>query len=340
MNVAQVIRVAKEWVELQSSQMEGFCGAHLMGGVNWMSKEALFPEYKDVDLNIVLEGKATDWPQELEFRGLILECGRFNAERYSSAEVVLADPELASNLAVNSILSDPKGMLARLHETVAREYARTEWIRARCDVEEARVRQGLQALQHAASPLEALVSAHGVIEGLTGLVAVANLEPPTHRRCLIQMKSLLEKQGRAALQEELLRVLGFASLTRVEVTQYLTHGAQAFDHAVRVNRTPQLGSFKLQPHVRPYLIRGAQEMIEAGAYREAMYWILLFTLIAQVAIQADAAEEAKLLYHTQFERLIADLGWNSLDQIDVHRREAERLAEQVMTAMRVVVKSR
>lgn len=35
MNVGQVTELAREWVETEGSQTLGFCGAHLMGALNY-----------------------------------------------------------------------------------------------------------------------------------------------------------------------------------------------------------------------------------------------------------------------------------------------------------------
>ena len=40
MNVRQVVQLANEWVELYGKQMQGFCGAYLTGGINFLPSHA------------------------------------------------------------------------------------------------------------------------------------------------------------------------------------------------------------------------------------------------------------------------------------------------------------
>ncbi|MCD6289916.1 MAG: hypothetical protein J7M34_05375, partial [Anaerolineae bacterium] len=207
MNVRQVVEIAKEWVQDHGSQLPGFHGAHLMGTINYLPKDAPFPPYKDVDMNLVLEDHGV--PLDAFYKGLILEGGRVSVEEYRSPEAVLSHPGLAPNLAVNSILSDPSGLLTRLHTVVAQEYPRRKWVLARCEAEKKRYFEGLQKIRHADSVSEALVNLYLVTEGLTGIVAVAALRPPTHRRCLILMRQVLEEHGMVELEEDMLRLMGF-----------------------------------------------------------------------------------------------------------------------------------
>ncbi|MBC8229903.1 hypothetical protein H8E77_10185 [bacterium] len=55
MTVGQVIEIAKEYVDKEASQVPGFCGAFLVGGINGMPKEAPFPLYRDVDIYMPVE---------------------------------------------------------------------------------------------------------------------------------------------------------------------------------------------------------------------------------------------------------------------------------------------
>jgi hypothetical protein len=97
--------------------------------------------------------------------------------------------------------------------------------------------------------------------GLTGSIVIANLRPLTHSRCLILMKELLNRHGRAELEEAMLEVLGFAHLNRPQVEANLRDATETFDRAVKVTRTPVPYAFKLHSHVRPYVVEASQEMI-------------------------------------------------------------------------------
>ncbi len=338
MNVGQVIELAKEWVEIHGSQTPGFCGAHLVGWINSAPLDAPFPAYRDVDLDIILQDQQADEPRDLPYKGLILEHGTLSSERYRSPEIVLSDPHLAANLAVDSILSDPTGMLVALHRTIAQEYTRRRWVLARCESEKRLARHSLEGMCQAGSPVESISNLGNFIFGLTGLIAVANLKPPTHRRCLILMKTLLEEHARTHLQEELLALLGFAHLDRAWVEMYLQDAAEAFDRAVQVTRTPVPFAFKLQTHVRPYYIEGAQEMIEEGYPREAMLWILACLWTANGAIQADASEGEKAYFQEKVNRVFTDIEWSTTDGVASRLRQAEKLTDDVFQAANDIVR--
>lgn len=119
MNVRQVIKLAREWVETEGCKTPGFQGAHLMGSITAMPSDASFALYRDLDMNVVVsEGTRTDHVN-LPYKGLILEVASRELGEYRSPEVVLANPNLAPHIAADSILSDPTGMLQELHEAVA-----------------------------------------------------------------------------------------------------------------------------------------------------------------------------------------------------------------------------
>jgi hypothetical protein len=103
MKVGQVIELARKQLEVHGSQTPGFCCAHLMGGLDFTPRDALFATYKDVDSNVVLPGGKGWDVHDLLYKGLILECGYVSAETYRSPEAVATDPRLASNAADHAV---------------------------------------------------------------------------------------------------------------------------------------------------------------------------------------------------------------------------------------------
>lgn len=339
MKVEQVIALAKEWVDAEASRMPGFCGAHLMGGITYTPREADFPPYRDVDMSIILAGKQEMGVHDVAYRGLILEYGEHGVERYAHADTVLADPELASNLVADSILADPQGTLAPLQATVRQEYARRQWVLARCGVGERSARASLAALGQEQTLVGFQVSLVTFLLGLTELCASASLTPPTHRRNLIVMRQVLERYGQSALAERLLAFVGFAHLTRAAVAGYLQECAVTFDRAVQIVRTPVIYKFKLQPHVRPYIVDGSQAMIDEGFHREAMYWIWTNLAVANNAIQTDGTDTEKPLYQAKLDRLLRDMGWLNPKERAPRLAAAQQLADDVVAAARRIVDS-
>ena len=337
MNVREVIELTKEWVQVYGSQTPDFCGAHLMGSINTMSQDAPFPSYKDVDFALVLDIDERKPNQDLSYKGLILECASFSINQYRSPQVVLPDAELAPNLAVDSILSDPTGMLRELHEAVAKDYARHKWVLARCEYERASALEHLGAMGKAHSPGEISYHLGMVLNFLSGLMAIAYLRMPTHRRLLILMQELLERAGRPALYEQVLDVFGCTHMTRAQVASYLQVAAVAFDRAVEVHRTPFALGFKLHSYVRPYFVQATREMIDEGYHREAIAWIWAFHYLSNVAIQNDAPEGEKQPFQAGFDDLLGGLDLLAPERWPARQRQAQELVDEVLDIAEGVV---
>jgi hypothetical protein len=337
MNVGQVIELVREWVDRHGRHIDGFRAAHLMGGILMLPHDAPFPAYRDVDLNIVCDGDRPTTTHDVAHNGLIIEYSLISIDKYRTPEDVLSNPELAANLKADSILADPHGILAPLHEAVAAQYADQRWIEARCAYEQQTVKQIMGGLWHVTAPTKALWLLTSGALFLSGLLAEASLRAPTHRRSLVLMREVLYAQGHADLHEAVLRLLGWAELGRKEVEQYLGDCALAFDRAVAVTRRPVMMQYKLQPHIRPYVIDGAQEMIDQGYHREAMFWIAGFLMFANAAIQADAPDHEKPLFQAKLDRLIAEMGLSTAADVAARAREAQALADALFAVADALV---
>jgi hypothetical protein len=149
-----------------------------------------------------------------------------------------------------------------------------------------------------------------VVLGLGGLVAVAQLQPPTVRRCLVLSKELLEAQGRPDLHEAMLQVLGSAHLNPVDVESCLEECIQAFNRAGEVLRNPIYGVHR---DGYAYLVEGSRAMMNEGHYRESMFWIGLMHFWSNTAVQRDAPEEEKARYQAGFDRTLSRLGLHTAD---------------------------
>ena len=329
MNIGQVRALVQEWVEAHGSRTPGFCGAHLMGGILSLPEENVFPASDDVDITLVLENTQERETLDMAYKGLLLECGTVGIQYYRSPEAVLSNPELASNLAVDSILSDPVGLLTPIHAVVKQEYARRTWVQARCSYEKNLVTHALEELSQATSPAQALLPLISVLVYLAGLLIVADLRPPTHRRALVLLREILSQQGRGALQEEALGLLGYAHLTHPQVQAYLQDAATTFDRAVEVTRTPVPFGFKLHPYVRPYLVDGLEELIQQGNHREVMLWVTFALWLANNAIQIDAPDAEKPLFQARLDRLLQETGLTTPTDVVARSQAARQLAGKI-----------
>src|SRR5438093_921660 len=198
MTVGQVIERTKAWVDTHADHMPGFLGAHLMGGITSMAIGEMFPTYRDVDLHLIFRDDIEMPGENAEalYKGLMIEAGFRQQKDYRTPEVVLADPVIASHMAVPSIVCDPTGWLTRLHEAVTREYAQRQWVQARCEAEK---REAFGWLERAASipdPITALNLLGYTCTFVSGVLALASLKPITGRRGAVQMRRILERWGR------------------------------------------------------------------------------------------------------------------------------------------------
>ena len=278
------------------------------------------------------QGEEQEDTLEISYHGFLLECGVLSIEQYRSPEKVLSNPELACNLAVNSILSDPATLLLPLHIVVAREYTRRKWIHVRCAYEKQLVTESLEALRQALSPFErdeAIFHLLSVMLYLAGLLAVAYLRPPTYRRSLVLLRTLLSEQRRADLHEEALSILGYGHLTQQQVESYLQACALAFDRVLEVKQGPFPFDYKYHPHLRPYIIAGSEEMIREGYHREAMFWIHSFLKFSTSALQLYAPQTEIPHFQANVERLVQTLGLVTSGELLTRFQRAKELAGSI-----------
>ena len=141
------------------------------------------------------------------------------------------------------------GFLTRLHEKVAREYARRKWVQARCEAEKREAFGMLEYVAHIPDPLSAFGFLGYAGTFVSAALALASLKAITGRRSYVQMRCILESWGRIDLYERLLEVVGKAQTSREQAERYLQDAAEAFDIAVKVKRTPHQFGHKMYAHL-------------------------------------------------------------------------------------------
>lgn len=302
-----------------------------MGGITTLPPDALFPPDADVDVSVLITGGPNaghDTVDQLH-EGLVIEAGFRSVEDYSSPEKVLSNPELAGHLAVDSVLADPTGLLASTHAVVARDFAEHRWLVSRCDNERQRIKMCADALGAATTPPEVFLNLTLLVQNITALLAVALLQPPTHRKCIVKFREQLHALGRSELAEEALSVYGCGDITGEAVSQYLLRAGEAFDRAVDVKRTPAPFDFKVQSFLRPYSIDSMQDLIDAGNHREAMGWIASMIFIAVGVLMNDAPAAERDTYQMLLVDVMEELGLIDPALWPERRRRADALAEAV-----------
>ena len=341
MRVSEAVAIATEWVESFAARNPDFRGAHFMGGITSMSVDAPFPPDSDVDICVLVhrDSPGQDPIDEL-YRGVSIEAGLRSVEEYASAERVLANPEVADHVALNSVIADPAGILVSIQPAVAREFAQGRWVIARCEVEKRRFEMYLEASRQAQTPGEFMIHVTLAIQNLAALIAVALLSPPTHRKCLIQLRDQLKGLNRSELAERALAAYGDSDMSAGRAQTYADMAAAAFDRALQVKRSPSPFDFKLRPHLRPYLVEGPQAMIDKGDHREAMPWIGAGIWVSTMALLNDAPENEHPRYQQLLDDLLEDLGLASAASRAERSRELVDLANALFAVADEVVASR
>ncbi len=320
--------IAKQWVAEYAAHLPGFHGAYLAGGINRIPDDEPFPLYIDVDVHVILENRQeSDLRQDLIlYHNVIVESLYIDRGGYESPEAVLSNPLDAQNFLSPSVISDPTGSLTEIQKTVAQEYTRRKWVGERCRRLKEQIMNTLDDEEKSSSFLPMLV----LLLNIPYLIANAHLKAPTNRRALCQIREILHAADRQELYESILAIWGFAHISREETEFRLQECLRAFDRAVEVFKTPFEFDYRIHSYVRPYILDGAQEMIQAGCHREAMLWIVANHLVANVAIRNDAPEDEKRQFQEAYDRIYGSPNtWPTKDDILPIRRVVEDVFKYV-----------
>jgi hypothetical protein len=292
--VDEISELVKDWVITQSGDIPGFLGAYLFGGITQLPGKAFFPDYRDVDLIVVTEGKSRPGEENLEIdvNGVMLEVGFGGMDEYASSEIIASNPSIAPNFFATQILADPNHFLGPLQKEVISLYAQRKWVTARCNTERKWLENNLESFRQA----EALEIAWNVLWNLlnnvSGLLALADLRKPTHRRSLTLLKDILSAHGQ-------------------RVQELLDETGRLFDRALQVKHHPSPFDFKLKPHLRPYFTAASQEMIDEGNHREATFWIVAGYIIASGPLLQAAPDDEKVALATSIQAIAEEFGIGS-----------------------------
>ena len=312
---AEVIALAKSYVEKNYLGQPGFVGAHLVGSIIHADRDAIFPTYCDVDIAIVLDSIDYQKIEEVFQEGYVLECILSGSSRYRSAEDILALPGMACNLQKNSILVDPEGRLAKIHREVAEGFAMRHWVKRRVNTEMNVTKSALEAMSRSRNVIEAVHALCEFVMHCSASITTAHLKPPTHRRSLANLNALMNTPEERSLFEDILKAFGSAQLSEPEVRTFLQQCLEAFDRAIVVKRSPVPFEWKLDPCIRDYLNQGTLEILAEGLHREAIFWIAIFFIISTIAIQQDGLAEEKEHYATRLTEFLRALGLDSTEAI-------------------------
>jgi hypothetical protein len=336
--VFEAKRLTGEWLGASLDALPGIIGAHFVGSITGLADEDTFPLYNDVDLHLIFEAGSTaleshgPFPNILEvaYKGLMLEGGYKPAGEYESPEAVLANPEIAHHLTMNSVLYDPEGRLQRLQKVVRRDYPRRQWVMARVEHE----RRGLQSWQAIRAYARAggsggldefsLLGYH--LTYLTALVCVATLRSPTS--ALYRLGEMLAEKGRPELYDEAVEILGVNRVAPEQFEPLLQEGGEAFDLAVQVRRSPDPFQHKLSAHQRPYFVEKCRSLMAAGHWEHAVGWLLNYYAAASRVILADGPEAVKPFYARRRDELAEMVGFGTAEAAEERTERMVRLDER------------
>ena len=131
------------------------------------------------------------------------------------------------------------------------------------------------------------------------------------RRRYAEARRLLDDCGRLDFHEELLGLLGCASMSRERVERHLATMAEAFDAAVACARTQFVFSADITGLSRHIALDGSRDLIEQGLHREAVFWIAVTHSRCQIVLAADAPPAVADRHAPGYATLLADLGVES-----------------------------
>lgn len=332
MNAGQAKQSARAWVEANRERWPGLRAAHLVGSITTMVDDAAFPADKDVDLHLIfndgdpaLHG-GNPWLSLIEetYAGIMIEAGLKSAADYRSADAVLANPEIAHHLTVDSVLYDPNGLIGDLQAVVRRDYRRRRWVCARLAHERRGLAEalGLLASARAAWGASAEVNLLGyTMTFATAALGVASLQPPRMgSRTLLRLREQLARHDRLALYDALLATFGLDNVDPAGVEGYLREATEGFDLALAIReraKSPEaiFGPFqhKLHRHLRPYFLGACRSMLTEGHHREALGWILPYHLATTDLILAHGPAAVKLEFATRQASFLHTLGLDTPD---------------------------
>ncbi len=336
MKTAEVKKIARAWVQSEGPKLRGYQGAYFSGSINTRPNDSDYPPTSDVDIKFVLDEGDRVALEKLhlvfDYDGLMLDRSVQPFENFQDAQNVLGSPWLASHFATNSVIEDPSGRLMSVHHYVAQHYAERGWVEKRC----AQVARDFQPYK------EMMVGSRSdpvyrlgfplVVLTLAQFLLVAHLQNPTVRKALIITQAILEEYGESPLHEEVLQVLGSATMTSEQVALHLDELRAAYPYATSVFQTRFSIDQNMSEAVRPTAIAAAQALIDAGYHREALFGILVHRALCQIAIDYDAPPAEQARYDWQYEQLLQALG---LATPDDHVARAD-LAQRTFDRIRVV----
>ena len=289
--VREIIDMVREHVRKKFADDAGFKAAYVIGSMNRMDPDALFPTFRDIDVGVITDSVEDLHNEEELVGGYIVETVQSNPRFYADASALLSDARYTDNVAYGTILLDPARFLGPLSAQVRAQFKRRKWVRARCK-RELEVAAGCLEQMERASDVGAFLTNYGtLVMRMTCALSLGHLLSPTHRRGPVNLRDALARAGDQAVYDGYLEMAGVREVSEDRARGLLDEAAALFDLAVMVFRTPIPYAYKLEPFIRPYLVDGTQDIFKDGGFREAIFWIARFYVVAAMVVINDGTPE-------------------------------------------------
>lgn len=337
--VKEAKAVARQWVEAEASQMPGFVGAFIFGSVNWMADDQPFPPTSDLDVRVVLDSdKPPGTFTKFNHDSVLLEISFCPLESMKSPEAVLSDYPSAAHFTRPCILADPSGHLKRIQSVVAEEFPRRKWVEARVAAANHWQLGSVERFLNTSDPIHDQVFAWIYATSMfSHQILLADLKNPTVRKSLVAAREVLERYDQMAFHENVLEVLGSASLSREVVDQMFEALADVFEAAKAVRKTEFFGSTAISDSGQPTSLGGVEELVVSGHHREAVFWLIVIHTWCQKILYNDAPPDMQARVMPHYDHLLSVLGIHSLDDVYQRIEQAKSLRPRADTVVQDIL---
>ncbi len=249
-----------------------------MGSLAALDDGDVFDELaSDIDIAIVVDSSVL--PVDAErypdgkftvYGGCMIQAIFLSLEVLEDDQKLLSMLGLGCNLRRAHVLSDASGGLGAARRKIAQRWGEQQWLVRRTDRAIEFAEQAVADLSSEVASIPRLVALCQSLMQLSGLVAIAHGETPTHRRSLAQARPLLESHGRHDLVAGLLQAIGADQADEKAVEWTISDALEA----LRIERRYGQDSADLSPAFQEalpdFFAAGVRDLVKNGSVQEAM----------------------------------------------------------------------
>jgi len=244
-----------------------------------------------VDIVLVFrQGACPPKVGKLRVEGVLLEISCLEEGEFAELTHVLSTHYLAYALNAGMILSDPSGMLTYLHEEVRREYAKRQWVGARCEWFYRRIERGVKGYAPGKMPFPQAVNGWAFTTAITCFpILLADLRNCTVRKRYTAARGVLESYGLGEFYPKLLSLLVPAPLGRERLAGHMRELEKTFALACGT-RGPSAGyAFRsdISREGAAVAIGGSWELIGSRHPEDAAFWMLVTFARCHIILDMD-----------------------------------------------------